>query len=76
MNVGSWRLLRQGIGQKPLGKHWEKRWGRGVVESNFIINCNFFVFLVVVEVAYKLYFLNECGYLETVQTGNWAEAIG
>ena len=43
------------------------------MESNFIINCSFF--LVVVEVAQKLQFLIEYGELETVKPGDRVEAI-
>ena len=38
INMGRWRLSRQGISQKPLGGHWKKCLGEGVVQSNFIVN--------------------------------------
>ena len=53
MNMESWRLLRQGIGRNPLGKRWEKFWGYGLVESNFIINFHVFLDFLVLEAILK-----------------------
>ena len=53
--------------------------GKGLVQSNFILNCNFWFFwevLAVVEVAGKLRFLNKYGKLDTFQPGEWVEAFG
>ena len=41
MNMGSWRLLSQGIGINPLVGNLKIFMGRRIVESKFIINCNF-----------------------------------
>ena len=43
--MGIFRLSSQFIVWKTFVKQWENFWGRGVVESNFIINFHvFFVF--------------------------------
>ena len=75
--MGIWRLSIQGIGRKPLSKQWESVGCRKVVKSNFIIIFlfDFFKgFLVLIELVGKLRFLNECGYFDTVKTGDWEEA--
>ena len=48
------------------------------MESNFITNCNFYLFcfvLVVVEVAQQLRFIDEYGELETIGPRDQAEAF-
>ena len=76
MNMRSWRLSSQGIGSKPLGKQWGKRRGRGVVKSNFIINCNFHFWFFWWWRHKSCNFSNEYGELETVETGDQAEDFG
>ena len=68
-----------GSGGIVVGRSGQSFRSRGIVESNFIINSNFWlflIFLVVVEVAQKLQFLSEYGELEPFKPGYYAEVFG
>ena len=73
--MGIFRLSSQFIVWKTFVKQWENFWGRGVVESNFIINFHVFLFFLVLEaiLKYLLQFISEYGELYTVEPGNQVE---